>query len=389
MTSIFNSAQYKNQRVAVLIDVQNLYHSARALFQKRVNFKELLSSALGERQLVRAFAYVVRTKTGEEKSFFYRLKPVERGEYQFGHVNIYVSLLLKLVKRRYKSGQPEIVPVYPSYLQMHKYGIFAISDKLTEVGIKKIRRIGHHYEFDQVKEYVKGDDYRTINWKATSRRSQLMVNQYLDERAQCIYCIIDKGRLMEKAFKGMTYLDYAVNSSLVLLNIALQKYDKAGLVTFNTRVDTFLPAERKNTTINKILESLYNQKTSFSESNFELLYVNLKNKIKQRSLLVLYSNFGGLVSLNRNIDYLKGLAKSHLLLFILFKNTEINDLIAKYPSTLEDVYISTIAEKFEYEQKLLAAELNRHGIYTVLTAPENLTLDLINKYFEFKSLGFI
>jgi len=70
MTSIFNSAQYKNQRVAVLIDVQNLYHSARALFQKRVNFKELLTSAVGERQLIRAFAYVVRTKTGEEKPFF-------------------------------------------------------------------------------------------------------------------------------------------------------------------------------------------------------------------------------------------------------------------------------------------------------------------------------
>ena len=70
MTSIFNSAQYKNQRVAVLIDVQNLYHSARALFQKRVNFKELLTASVGERQLIRAFAYVVRTKTGEEKPFF-------------------------------------------------------------------------------------------------------------------------------------------------------------------------------------------------------------------------------------------------------------------------------------------------------------------------------
>ncbi|RJQ31980.1 NYN domain-containing protein [Candidatus Parcubacteria bacterium] len=70
MTSIFNSAQYKNQRVAVFLDVQNLYHSARAIYQKRVNFKELLNSAVGERQLIRAFAYVVRTKTGEEKPFF-------------------------------------------------------------------------------------------------------------------------------------------------------------------------------------------------------------------------------------------------------------------------------------------------------------------------------
>ncbi len=70
MLEIFYSTKYKNQRVAVLIDVQNLYHSARALFQKRVNFKELLETAVGDRQLIRAFAYVVSTKTGEEKPFF-------------------------------------------------------------------------------------------------------------------------------------------------------------------------------------------------------------------------------------------------------------------------------------------------------------------------------
>lgn len=70
ITLIGSSSKYKNQRVAVLIDVQNLYHSAKAIYQKRVNFKELVETGVGERQLIRAFAYVVRTKTGEEKPFF-------------------------------------------------------------------------------------------------------------------------------------------------------------------------------------------------------------------------------------------------------------------------------------------------------------------------------
>lgn len=74
MLSLGNSPKYKNQRVAVFIDVQNLYHSARAIYQKRVNFKELLSDSVGQRQLIRAFAYVVRTKTGEEKPFFEALE---------------------------------------------------------------------------------------------------------------------------------------------------------------------------------------------------------------------------------------------------------------------------------------------------------------------------
>lgn len=74
MFSIFSSAKYKNQRVAVFLDMQNLYHSARAIYQKRVNLQELLEAAVGERQLVRSFAYVVSTKTGEEKPFFEALQ---------------------------------------------------------------------------------------------------------------------------------------------------------------------------------------------------------------------------------------------------------------------------------------------------------------------------
>lgn len=80
-----------------------------------------------------------------------------------------------------------------------------MSDNLTELGIKRIRRAGHQTEFEQIKEYVKGDDYRTINWKASARRHQLMVNVYQDERSQQIYSVIDKGRVMQQAFRGMTF----------------------------------------------------------------------------------------------------------------------------------------------------------------------------------------
>ncbi len=83
--------------------------------------------------------------------------------------------------------------VYPSYLMLHRYELLAMSDNLTELGIKRIRRVGHQTEFEQIKEYVKGDDYRTINWKASARRHELMVNVYQDERSQQIYSVIDKG----------------------------------------------------------------------------------------------------------------------------------------------------------------------------------------------------
>ena len=127
----------------------------------------------------------------------------------------------------------------------------------TEAGVKKIRKIGQSMEFEQIKEYVKGDDYRSINWKATARKEGLMVNNYTDERSQQIYCLINKGRVMKMPFDGMTLLDYAINASLVLSNVALTRQDKAGIITFEKSLDTFLQADKKPTQMNLLLESLY------------------------------------------------------------------------------------------------------------------------------------
>jgi uncharacterized protein (DUF58 family) len=109
--------------------------------------------------------------------------------------------MLNIVSRRYRFEQNKNVAVYPSYIQMKKYQLMAVSDRLVEIGIKKIRRIGHSMEFEQIKEYVQGDDYRTINWKATARKRQLMINHYVDEKAQQVYSIIDMGRTMKMPFE--------------------------------------------------------------------------------------------------------------------------------------------------------------------------------------------
>ncbi|MEZ5054237.1 MAG: DUF58 domain-containing protein [Chitinophagales bacterium] len=98
-----------------------------------------------------------------------------------------------------------------------------------------MRKIGHSYEFEQIKNYTSGDDIRSINWKATGRRNQLMINQYGDEKSQQIYSILDKSRAMNMPFNGLSLLDYAINTTLVISNTALHKDDKAGLLTFNEK----------------------------------------------------------------------------------------------------------------------------------------------------------
>lgn len=323
------------------------------------------------------------------KEVVYELRPVKRGEYTFGYLNVYASTLAGLVRRRYKIAAETTVPVYPSYIQMQKYELLAISNKLTISGIKKIRRIGHNFEFDQIRDYVSGDDFRTINWKATARRGELMVNQYQDEKSQQVYSIIDKGRVMKMPFEGLSLLDYAINAALVISNIAIKKYDKAGLVTFTEENVSILKAERKPEQINKILNTLYNQKTRYLESSFELLYSTIKQKINQRSLILFYTNFESITSLTRRINYFKAISKYHLLVVIFFENTELDTLIQSNADTLEQAYIKTIAEKMIYEKKQMVAELAKYGIQSILTAPKDLSVNTINKYLELKARGLI
>jgi len=319
----------------------------------------------------------------------YNLRPIERGEYHFGSLNIFVSSVLGLVAKRFTFSPNTMVPTYPSYKQLKKFELLNINQNSTDFGIKKIRSIGHTMEFEQIKDYVLGDDIRTINWKATAKKSALMVNQYQDEKSQPVYSIIDKGRVMKMPFDGLSLLDHAINATLVISNIVLRKHDKAGMLTFSKRVENMVMAQRRNSQMQLILESLYNVKNDFFESDFSRLYTDLKRSIRQRSLILLYTNFETLNGLERQLPYLKAIAKNHLIVVIFFKNTELNSLIKNKAETIQQVYDKVIAEKFAFEKRLIVNELKKYGIYSILTTPENLTVDTINKYLEIKSRGII
>ena len=337
----------------------------------------------------RNFSIICSIQPGEEQNFTYTLKPHYRGEYYFGQIRTFAHSFIGLLFRRVSHPAQCMVKVYPSFLQMRKYNLLAISNRLEEIGIKKIRRIGMQNEFDQVREYVVGDDYRTMNWKATARKAGLMVNQYQDEKAQEVYCLIDMGRVMKMPFEGMTLLDYAINASLVISNIALNKYDKAGVIPFSNKLNNYIPADRRNTQLNKILELLYNLETDFLEPNYELLYMTIRRKVRQRALLILFTNFESLPSMQRHMPLLKKLARNHLLLTVFFQNTELNKLLTPKEHNLENVYTSITAEGFIYDKKIIVKELNNYGIHCLLTEPKGLSVNVINKYLEFKSRGMI
>ena len=212
-----------------------------------------------------------------------------------------------------------------------------------------------------------------------------MINNYTEEKSQQVYCVIDKGRLMKMPFGNLSLLDYAINSTLVLSNVCLQKQDKVGLITFANKIGTVLAADRKPIQRANILQFLYNQETQFLESDYEMLYLQIRSRIKQRSLLILFANFESLSGLKRQLNYLRSIAKHHLLLVIFFENTELKQLSLMHAANVEEVYVKTIAEKFAFEKRLIVKELSNHGILSILTTPENLTVSIINKYLELKA----
>jgi len=338
---------------------------------------------------VRGFEEWMFLNPGESKELTYLIQPNKRGVYLFQDINIYVSTILRVAERRITINAKQEAAVYPSILQMKKYELQVFSKTAIFQGIKKIRRLGNNNEFEQIKTYVQGDDIRAVNWKATSRKGELMVNQYQDERSQQVYCVIDKSRSMRMPFDNLTLLDHSINCVLALSNIILRKDDKVGVVTFSDKLGSRLPAENTTTQLRRIIDVLYKQKTHFMESDYERLYFGLRNTIKGRSMVLLFTNFESVYALKRNLPLLRRINQQHLLVVVYFENSELKKASKMESKCVKDIYIKTLAGKFTLEKELIAFELRKYGIQSVLTKPENLSVETINKYLELKSRGMI
>lgn len=336
----------------------------------------------------RGFEYERALKVCIPEEIHYQLRPVTRGVYSFGNCVVLIQHL-GVFERRVILKERRDLPCYPSFIQLRKYLLMVSMNRLSEIGVKRIRRVGATLEFEQVKEYSRGDEYRFINWKATGKTKKLMVNQYEDERSQPIYSFIDLSRTMRMPFDGLTLLDYAINSSLVLSNVTILKQDRAGLLTFSKKVEKHIAPEKRNHQMYLISEALYNVQTNFSEAEFGNLYVYTKRNINQRALIFLYTNFESIDALNRQLPYLKLMNKSHSVVVILFKNTELESLAKQKANKTIEIYNQIISEKFLYEKQLIVQELQSHGIQTIFTEPSLLTINSINKYLEIKARGVL
>lgn len=319
----------------------------------------------------------------------YHIVPTSRGVYGWGNVVLVCTGPLRMAARRVVVSLSANVPVYPSVQQMHQVALLAFSRTNVNPGLKNLKRIGQSYEFEQIKPFVEGDDLRNINWKATGRTRELKVNQFQDERSQNVYCVISKGRSMKTAFHHMSMLDYAINSTLAMSNVALKKYDRVGLITFSDKIGTALRADNRHGQLQKILEALYAEKERDLEPSYELLYRSLDRIAPSRSLVLLFTHFETPQMAERVLPILSRIARRHLLVTILFKDPSLYEMAQGTGRTVDGIYSATLAGQHIAEREEIAQRLRRNGIQAVLSTPEALSVSAVNKYLELKSRGLI
>ena len=334
---------------------------------------------------LRTLGFDAELEPGASAAFAYEVRPTERGAFSWGAVNAYATGPLGLLQRRFRDGDEEARPVYPSIIQMRRYAFLAATNRLTEAGVRPVRRRGHAHEFDRLRDYAPGDDVRRINWKATARRQGrpgggLVTNEYHDERQQPLYAALDMGRAMREAFDGLTLLDHSVNAALALLNVALIRGDKAGLFAFGKTVESVVPAAGGGRQRVRLLEALHALAPTFEEPGYGALYATVRARMPKRGLFLLFTNFETRTALRRRLPHLKALARRHRLVVIFFENVGVRAILERPAERAEDVYVKAQADALAEERRAVLETLQQAGIGAILTTPESLTVDAINRY---------
>lgn len=317
----------------------------------------------------------------------YHVRPLQRGDYQFGDINLrYRSLLSTFVRQARYPAQAQ-VKVYPNVLEVRKYDLLARKGLLFELGLRQARIYGVGTEFERLREYNTDDEFRRINWKATARRGKPIAIEYETERSQYVVSAIDTGRLMRPPIGDLAKLDYVINTALLLAYVASLKGDHIGMLTFADDVGTYLAPRRGKSQFYRMLEALYNVQFEPVEANYARALGYLSIKHKRRSLIVVFTDLVTLEAARPLIANLSRLAKRHLPLCVTISDPNITRFAGQPVRNSDDVYRRAMAEMLLDERKVVLDTLNRSGVLTLDVPADKLTVSVINTYLELKGRG--
>jgi len=322
-------------------------------------------------------------------AFTYSVTPPAKGDFEFGNLYFRYPGRLGLISRQGMVQAEQTVKVYPNLVETAKYELLARRGRLMQLGIRTAKVRGGGSEFESLREYVPGDEYKKIDWSATARRGKLITRQYEAERSQNIVLLLDTGRNMLQSVQKMAKLDYVVNTALMLAYVAAAGDDKVGLMAFDAEVRAYLPPAKSKAQVYGILESLYNLNARMVETDYKAAFQSLATRWRRRSLIVLFSDLVDPDSSVQMLDAVPMLADSHRVVCVTVSDPNILAAANSVPEDSAGVYQKAVAVQVLQERRAAISVLKRRGVWTIDSPPEALSADLINHYLDLKARSLI
>lgn len=313
--------------------------------------------------------------------------PAERGAYRFG------DPAFRTIGPRGLAGRVFDVPlgldvrVYPDIQAVHGYSLLARRGMLHEIGVRAARFTGVGREFESLRDYEAGDDYRDIDWKATARRGAPVVRRFEAERSQTVILAIDAGRLMTARVGGLAKLDRAINAALLLAWLASSAGDNVGLLVFARDIERFLPPRKGHRQFLAILEALYSVEERVEEPDYTRAMRYLATRVSKRSLVVLFTELVGTEPSRRLLAVLGQLTSRHLPLVITQRNAQIEELAVGEPADESGVFRASVAQDILHDKASAMRLLQARGSLVLDVIPERLSVAAVNRYLEIKARG--
>lgn len=285
--------------------------------------------------------------------------------------------------------------VYPDLKQVQEYALLARTDRLNLMGLRKTRRAGGESEFERLRDYTLDDQYKHLDWRATARRNRLTVRDYQVEQQQRIIFLLDCGRMMMSEANGISLLDHALNSILLMSYVALKNGDQVGLLAFSDEIHGFLPPAAGKRQVHRLLHQCFDRFPRMVESRYDLATMYLSVHSPKRALVVLFTNLIDEVNANQLTAYLTHLVGRHLPLAVILKDRELFRLAEhgldpaggaeRLPMSLDELHRTAAACSIAGWRHQVLRDLKSKGVLLLDVFPEEMTTRLVNRYLEIKA----
>jgi uncharacterized protein (DUF58 family) len=315
----------------------------------------------------------------------YRIRPTVRGSFHFPGVHLRILSPWGLWQQtRYVTHKSDI-KVYPNFAAMTRYTLLATENRLGQLGIRKLQRRGEGLDFHQLREYRYGDTLRQIDWNATARQKKLISKEYQDERDQQIIFLIDCGQRMLAHDGVLSHFDHTLNALLLLSYVALRQGDALGLLSFSGERRWLAP--RKGAGVVKaVLNSLYDVQPTLQTSDYLRAAEDLMHHQKRRALVILVSNLRDQEN-DELLPALKLLHRKHLVMLASLRETIIDNVLETPPHNFTQALRCAATLDYLHHRRQAHQILHQHGILYLDTVPEQLPVQLINRYLDIKRSG--